>query len=405
MTVLRHAALPLDDAPHATAVAIAMGYDRGYFLKKAFALYPGVIRPVSATALKPHYVRRRRDRGPLRAVLDALAGTAFLAWVPWRARAVARKHGLDAAWVGRAVAIARSRFADPNDIALFRVEDEASFDTLIRRFEDAALNKRINPLGWTADCVLADKVRFQARCAAAGLPHPETVATVAAGVLTHAADPAGRELVAKPSDGEGGDGVRMIGAFADAADLAARLPSVLCSGPGVTIIQPRVVVHPALADLALDALPTVRIVTMRSIDGTPEVVSATFRFPSDPQARVDNMKAGGLIAAVDDTGALGIACKGYGGGDIAVHPVTGAVIVGRVLPDWGAATALAVRAHAEVFAEYVLIGWDVALTPGGPVLIEGNGKPGVLMPQRAARRGLAQGRYGELLAHHLAAAL
>jgi hypothetical protein len=36
------------------------------------------------------------------------------------------------------------------------------------------------------------------------------------------------------------------------------------------------------------------------------------------------------------------------------------------------------------------------------VLIEGNGKPGVLMPQRAARCGLAQGRYGALLAHHLA---
>jgi hypothetical protein len=36
------------------------------------------------------------------------------------------------------------------------------------------------------------------------------------------------------------------------------------------------------------------------------------------------------------------------------------------------------------------------------VLIEGNGKPGVLMPQRAARKGLGAGRYGQLLAYHLA---
>jgi hypothetical protein len=42
------------------------------------------------------------------------------------------------------------------------------------------------------------------------------------------------------------------------------------------------------------------------------------------------------------------------------------------------------------------------MTPQGAVLIEGNGKPGVLMPQRAARRGLGDGRYGQLLAHHLA---
>lgn len=64
--------------------------------------------------------------------------------------------------------------------------------------------------------------------------------------------------------------------------------------------------------------------------------------------------------------------------------------------------ALAERAHAEAFGDYALIGWDIAMTPEGPLLIEGNGKPGVLMPQRAARRGLGDGRYGQLLAHHLA---
>jgi hypothetical protein len=115
------------------------------------------------------------------------------------------------------------------------------------------------------------------------------------------------------------------------------------------------------------------------------------------------MKAGGLIAAVDlPLGVLGVACKGYGGGDHAVHPVTGAAIAGRMLPDWPAAKGLVRRAHVEAFADYALIGWDVALTPDGPVLIEGNGKPGVLMPQRAARKGLGAGRYGQLLAYHLA---
>ena len=376
-----------------------MGYDSFYFLKKAYGIYPGVVAPVSARCLRDHYEQRRTRRGPARAALDAVVGLAFRAWIPGRAAKVARKFGLGAAWRRQAVEIALARFVDPNDLALFRIEDPAQLDSYIRRFEDAALNKRINPLGWTRDCMLADKVRFEARCAAARLPHPRTVAVVTDGRIDLKAEPAVRDLVVKPVDGEGGDGVVILERVADAADLAARLPR--CRGRW--LVQDRVSSHPTLRDLALDALPTVRIVTMVDEVGAPEVVSATFRFASVRGARVDNMKAGGLIAAVDlPVGALGVACKGYGGGDHATHPVTGAAIVGRTLPDWPAAKGLVRRAHAETFADYALIGWDVALTPDGPMLIEGNGKPGVLMPQRAARQGLGVGRYGALLAYHLA---
>jgi hypothetical protein len=376
-----------------------MGYDRFYFLKKAYGIYPGIGAAVSARCLQAHYAERRQRRGPLRAGLDAVVGLAFKTWIPWRATKVQKKFGLDAAWRARAVAIARERFVDPNDLALFRIETPEQLDVYVRRFEDAALNKQINPRGWTRACVLADKVRFQARCIEAGLPHPRTVALVKDGRLTVKADPDGRDLVLKPADGEGGDGVVILERVVDAADLAARLPKAR----GAFVVQDRVQTHPALLGLALDALPTVRIVTMVDEVGAPEVVSATFRFASVQGARVDNMKAGGLISAVDlPVGTLGLACKGYGGGDHATHPVTGAVIIGRRLPDWAAAKGLVRRAHAESFADYALIGWDVALTPDGPVLIEANGKPGVLMPQRAARQGLATGRYGQLLAYHLA---
>lgn len=376
-----------------------MGYDWFYFAKKAYALYPGVVAPASGPFLAAHYARRRARRGPLRAALDALVGLGFQAWIPLRAAKVQRKFGLDDAWRRQAVAIARARFADPQDIALFRIQTAADLDAYIRRFEDAGLNKHINPRGWTRGCALADKAAFYDRCAAAGLPHPQTVAVFADNRLASYADPAGRELVAKPADGEGGDGVLLLGACSDGPAIAR----ALAGRRGTLVVQPRIAIHPALADLALNALPTVRVVTILDEAGRPEVVSATFRFASVEHATVDNMKAGGLIAAVDlATGALGVACKGYGGEDHATHPVTGAAIVGRELPGWPQVKALAERAHAEAFDDYVLIGWDIAMTPEGPVLIEGNGKPGVLMPQRAARRGLGDGRYGQLLAHHLA---
>jgi len=380
-----------------------MGYDPIYFIKKAYAIYPGVTRPVSAGVLDAHYRRRRSHRGLLRAAFDAAVGIAFLAWIPWRARKVQRKFGFDAAWRRRAIAIARACFADPNDIALFRIERPDALDTYVRRFEDAGLNKRINPLGWTPGCALADKLRFYARCAAAGLPHPETVAISKDGRIDIVADPAGRALIAKPADGEGGDGVTLLGRFADIADLAARMPAALPTRRGAIVIQPHVQTHEDLADLALDALPTVRIVTILDEAGAPEVVSATLRLAAVRDTHVDNMKAGGLLAPVDLAhGTLGLACKGYGGGDHATHPVTGAAIVGRVLPCWEDATRLAVRAHAAAFADYALIGWDVAMSPAGPLLIEGNGKPSVLLSQRAARRGVGEGRYGQLLAFHLA---
>lgn len=375
------------------------GYDRLYYLRKAWPLFPGILRPVAAPFLHEHYARRRARRSPWRAGLDALIGLAFHLWIPRRAAMVQRRFGYDAQWRRRAVAIARARFADPNDIALFRIEHPDQLDHYIRRFEDAAINKRLNPSGWNPGCALADKRLFARRCRALGLRHAETIATVADGEIDILADPADRPLIAKPADGEGGDGVRMLGPVSDRPALAARLRGIRRP----TLVQPLIAVHPALADIALGALPTVRIVSILDETGIPEVVSATFRCASDPRARVDNMKAGGLIVPVDlADGRLGIACFGYGGHDHEIHPATGAPITGRALPDWAAAKALVFDAHARAFADYVLIGWDVALTGEGPILIEGNAKPGVLMPQRAARRGLGEGRYGALLAHHLA---
>jgi hypothetical protein len=372
-----------------------------YRAKKLYALYPGVTAPVSGTFLANHYARRRRGRSMPRAALDAIVATAFLMWVPHRAAWVQRRLGLDDAWRKRAIGIARSRFADPNDLALFRIETAEELDGYIRRFEDAGLNKLVNPKGWTAHCVLADKIRFYERCAEHGLRHPHVVATVVRGVVHRAERLDDRPLLLKPARGEGGRGVRLLDP--GEVDSQARLQAQCRRLRGAWLVQHRVVPHESLRDIALAALPTARITTILDESGSPEVVNAVLRIPSDPAACVDNMKAGGLLSPVElATGTLGLACKGYGGGDHATHPVTGAAIPGRVLPDWAAAKALVIDAHARAFADYVLIGWDVGFAPDGPILIEGNAKPGVLMPQRAGRRGLGDQRYGVLLAWHLA---
>ncbi|MFC0203977.1 sugar-transfer associated ATP-grasp domain-containing protein [Novosphingobium soli] len=372
-----------------------------YRAKKLYSIYPGVVAPVSGSFLADHYAWRKRTRGRARAALDAVVGAAFHAWVPFRARAVARRLGLDAGWRRRASRIAHARFVDPNDLALFRIETEAELDGYIRRFEDAGLNKLVNPLGWTPDCVLADKIRFYARCAQHGLRHPQVAATWADGALHLYGPVPGAPLLLKPARGEGGRGVRFLDP--PAAGGEEWLRDQLRGLRGPWLVQARIVPHPALRDLALNALPTARMTTILDEAGRPELVNAVLRIPSDPAAAVDNMKAGGLLSAIDlADGSLEIACTGYGGGEHVRHPVTGAAIPGRVLPDWAVARALVTQAHARGFGDYALIGWDVGFAPDGPILIEGNGKPGVLMPQRAGRRGLGGQRYGELLALQLA---
>jgi hypothetical protein len=64
--------------------------------------------------------------------------------------------------------------------------------------------------------------------------------------------------------------------------------------------------------------------------------------------------------------------------------------------------ALAIRAQ-QVFADRLFVGWDITMTPDGPVIVEGNSSPGLDIFQRPARSGMANGRFAELLAGRMIA--
>jgi hypothetical protein len=85
------------------------------------------------------------------------------------------------------------------------------------------------------------------------------------------------------------------------------------------------------------------------------------------------------------------------------HPKTGALVTGRVIAGWPDLAGLAVRAH-RAFSGRVVIGWDLALTPEGPVIIEANSDPDTHFLQRVHRRMIGRSPMAPLLRHHLAAA-
>lgn len=58
--------------------------------------------------------------------------------------------------------------------------------------------------------------------------------------------------------------------------------------------------------------------------------------------------------------------------EVTHHPRTGLPLDGFEVPHWSAAVELARRAHADAFREFRALGWDVAVTADGPVLLEAN---------------------------------
>jgi hypothetical protein len=80
--------------------------------------------------------------------------------------------------------------------------------------------------------------------------------------------------------------------------------------------------------------------------------------------------------------------------------VTGAPVLGRQIADWPALRDLALATH-RLFRHRIVIGWDVALTTEGPMMIEGNSNMDVSFIQRAYREPIGRSRLGELLAWHL----
>ncbi|MDQ7248144.1 sugar-transfer associated ATP-grasp domain-containing protein [Dongia sedimenti] len=226
--------------------------------------------------------------------------------------------------------------------------------------------------------------------------------------------PEGQDLFVKKIEGRGGIGAEVWlaqphggyrssrGAESRAEELVAHVLEL--SKAGDYLIQPRLSNHPEIADLTPGALSTVRLLTILNEQGEPEAVNAAFRMAISKASPVDNFHAGGIAAPVDlATGTLG-AATGLGlGGDFhwyETHPLTGARIRDRRLPQWEAAVALAIAAHRLV-APRVMVGWDIGFLPDGPCLIEGNTGPDADIHQRVELRPIGNARYGALLAWHL----
>lgn len=263
---------------------------------------------------------------------------------------------------------------------------------------------------------LTNKAEFARWCEAHAIPAVPVLAVVREDGVDglHSLAELERDLFVKPVDGKGGRGAQRWDYLAngryrssdgrelDPVGMLIAIAGSAWSGP--RIIQPRICNHPDLAPLNNEALATVRALTCLDEAGMPELLGAVLRMAVGDNHVVDNLHAGGIAAAVDlSSGRLGLASNlgmDCSLGWLDRHPDSGARIEGFQLPWWSEFRQFTERAH-RAFADRIMVGWDVAITAEGLLLVEGNGTPDLDIMQRAYRRGWMAGRLGELLSHHV----
>lgn len=155
--------------------------------------------------------------------------------------------------------------------------------------------------------------------------------------------------------------------------------------------------HPALDALNPDVLSTLRVATYTDADDV-HILATALRTASVSREGhcVDNMKAGGLGCPVDaESGKIWAPAFNVRLERFDVHPVTGTAFVGFQLPMWDEvlATVRSIARKAYLLPQCHYLGWDVAFTPDGPAVIEGNWQQGCDIIEYGGQKGI----YHELL--------
>ncbi|MET1027291.1 MAG: sugar-transfer associated ATP-grasp domain-containing protein [Dongiaceae bacterium] len=280
----------------------------------------------------------------------------------------------------------------------------------------------MRPKIYGARVSLGDKLAYTRHCEASGLPAPSVLYLADQGKWSWlptgqqpfqmSGDPFDRDIFIKPRKGRGARGADWFdrigaglyrgknGAVLRRAELLREI--LRRSRRGSIMILPKLANHPEIADLACNSLIVFRVFTCLDGDGRPVITHAMLRILSKLEPTWRGSSEYGVLVDLQ-SGILGQLCDDdHFAPDAWLdrHPVTGARVAGRRIANWPAIAALALTAHRS-FIDRMMIGWDVALTPEGPMLIEGNAYPDTHFLQRVHRQLIGESPMAPLLHHHL----
>lgn len=191
-------------------------------------------------------------------------------------------------------------------------------------------------------------------------------------------------FIAKVPVSKSGAGVRRYRAD-EVSDWAAFHGELLAKGE--VLIEECIVQHDDLERIAPGTANTTRVTTFVKDDGTVEIINMAQKFGRGQVS--DQASFGGFYTALHEDGrAMGM---GYSvdGHLFETHPDTGFRIADYRLPMMDEVRAL-ITEVALVVPQVRYVGWDIVVTPTGPVLVEGNWGAGVFENKPSAT-GIRQG--------------
>ncbi len=145
-------------------------------------------------------------------------------------------------------------------------------------------------------------------------------------------------------------------------------------------VEDSILQHPEMSKLHEQSINTVRITTVLDKNDEAHVMYALQRIGIGDMS-VDNVGSGGIYTVLSKDGKIVNPC--WSDKTISTytkHPTTGMDLIGFQVPYFKEALELCRRA-AKVEKHVRYVGWDIAITEKGPVIVEGNPLPGYDMPQ------------------------
>lgn len=196
-------------------------------------------------------------------------------------------------------------------------------------------------------------------------------------------------FMAKPIDNFGGVGIEKI--KTTSFESYDELYSYLTKEGANYELEEVIKQHPEVSKLYPDSINTIRVITIVTTEDDKPYISIPKEERENLKLKchviyaccrignggcIDNFTSGGMVTPVDEkTGVIKYAAMDKKKNVYEKHPVTGYEIKGFQFPYWKEVLEMCEKASFEI-PEIGYIGWDVAITPNGPVFVEGNELPG-----------------------------